>query len=415
MLFAKRLIQVVTVLCGLCLTACQSSNGYLMNGIGAELPARDIESATRLQQIYFDHLCIQAGLGDGGCNLQPFDRSGWTLVVQQGMNDIDRRCDAYLEWLDNQRRSKAPLLSQIGAVQNTTTAIIGLVHPASGAAISVVGQAFGLLTKSVENYQSRLLLVVEGSTVNSVVLRARSDFRGAFSGRSVESKPEAEFVLREYLRRCLPFAIETQINDLSTLGARGIKPDSENSIFQPPVTKFITGTVAARADESVIKVKRPRIVAPDAGEVFGPSADKPIATSLQRAMCVVPADGVIGPQTKFAIAEFERIHNDQADKAGKIDGKLDPEEQNSLQALGDCPAQYQNAAERLLLGDETSMGVLRNLITKRYAGAPANGSLADLRPFIEQWRQELKLSGGPGNLLKGQVTSEFLNRINFFG
>ena len=396
-------------------SGCQSpGQGYLQSGVGADLASKDIVSATKLQKIYFDHLCIQAGLGEGGCNLQPFDKSGWTLVVQQGMNDIDRRCDAYLEWLDNQRRSKAPLLSQIGAVQNTTTAIIGLMHPASGAAISIVGEAFGLLTKSVENYHSRLLMVVEGSTVNSVVLNALHDFRKQVQGRVFASRPDAEYALREYLRRCLPFAIETQINDLSTLGSRGIKATSENSIFQPPVTKFVTGTAPSKPSESVTKVNRRRVVDPDAAVVFGPAADKPISKALQRAMCVVPADGVIGDQTRLAIAEFERVHNDQVESAGKINGNLDPDEQGSLLALGDCPAQYQNAAERLLLDDPTSLGVLRNLVTAKYKDAPANGSLADLRPFIELWRRELGLPGGPGNLLKGQVTSEFLGRIKFF-
>ena len=221
-MFARHFFIALFLSLAVFVSACQSpGNGYLMNGIGAELPARDIESATTLQRKYFNHLCIQAGLGSDGCAFDAFNGQGWTLVVQQGMNDIDRRCDAYLEWLDNQKRSKAPLLSQVNTIKDVTIAVMGFIDPGSSKAIQIVGQAFGLLTRSIENYHSRLLLEIELSTINSVVLRAMGDFRQNFGRRSVASKPEAEYVLREYLRRCLPFAIETQINDLSTLGSRG--------------------------------------------------------------------------------------------------------------------------------------------------------------------------------------------------
>lgn len=217
----------------LLLVGCQSQ-GYLQNGIGSDLSAADIAKATQLQEQYFLHLCKQAG-SPSGCALPVSDQTTWTLIVRQGMNDIDRRCDAYLQWLDDRKRSKGPLLSQINDIGATTTSIMFIVDPNSAAALQIVALAFNLINRSIENYHSRLLDEIESSTINAVVLRARHDFRVATRKNAYSSRPDAEYALRSYLRLCLPFAIETNINDYSTLGSRGITPDENNTINQMPV------------------------------------------------------------------------------------------------------------------------------------------------------------------------------------
>lgn len=234
---------VAIVIAAAALTACGSpTQSYLLNGIGAELPARDIVNATELQRKYFNYLCQQVGLVESSyageapeCILPLENARIWTLIVYQGMNDIDRRCDAYLQWLDDKKRSKGPLISQISTIRTTTEGVIGFTSPNAVKAINVVGLAFQLLTDSIENYHSRLLLEVDSSTVNSIVLRARHKFRQDIRGRQFTNKPESEYLLRSYLRLCLPFAIETNINDYSTLGSLGVSPDGKNSINQTPV------------------------------------------------------------------------------------------------------------------------------------------------------------------------------------
>jgi hypothetical protein len=228
----RRMYGLATAIAAVCLLSACQDTGYLKNGVGSQLPAADIAQSTALQNQYFTHLCNQVGYTN--CSTLPtIDQPMWTLIVRQGMNDIDRRCDAYLEWLDDKKRSRGPWIAQSNAVSATTQAIIQIVSPGS-AAISIVGLAFGLLNQSIENYHSRLLLVVESSTINSVVLRARHDFRVAVQNKTFSNRPDAEYALREYLKRCLPFAIETQINDLSTLGSRGISASEDNTIFQSP-------------------------------------------------------------------------------------------------------------------------------------------------------------------------------------
>lgn len=215
--------------------------GFLSNGIGAKLPASDTVKSAQLLRQYFFSLCAQAELlsdsnGKAVCNLSSAPSRKWTLIVYQGFNDIDRRCDAYLEWLDNKKRSKGPIISQIGSIGATTTGILGITGSATSA-ITIVGLAFDLINKSIENYHSRLILEVDQSTVNSIVLRARHNFREGINGRKFTSKPEAEYVLRSYLRLCLPFAIETNINDYSTFGSLGVSPNRENSINHIPIAQ----------------------------------------------------------------------------------------------------------------------------------------------------------------------------------
>lgn len=253
---ARRAATAAALLVSLLAAACQQNplaSNYAQHGIGSQLPAGDIEKATTLQNRYFQHLCIQAGLPQP-CVLPASSEQAWTLIVRQGMNDIDRRCDAYLEWLDDKKRSKGPLLSQLRDVQSTTTTILAIVDPASAGSLQIVAEAFNLINRSIENYHSRLLDQIESSTINAVVLRARHDFRKATQKNRYSTRPDAEYVLRSYLRLCLPFSIETNINDYSTLGSLGIAPDGENTINQIPV---VGATLRADTPDDSFKPLKP--------------------------------------------------------------------------------------------------------------------------------------------------------------
>jgi hypothetical protein len=407
-------------------SACQSpGNGYLMNGIGAELPARDIASATKMQNAYFNYLCQQAGLTEnsfsdkpGGCNVQPLDEGGWTLIVRQGMNDIDRRCDAYLEWLDNQRRSKGPVLSQIRDVQTATTAIMTAINPGSGAALDIVVQAFGLLSKSVENYQSRLLLAVESSTVNSVVLNALHDFRVQVKTQRMRfaNRPDAEYALREYMRRCLPFAIESQINDLSTLGSQGRDPIGERTVFQEPVG-FTDVSRPSTPATKVGRVDRKRTGIEGAGPKTSEGGDQVIAKNLQKALCISPT-GNFSDRELAGIKVFEDDVYFGQDDQSRADGDLDKEEQNTLLASlkkHACPSGYKNYVESFSLFDKDEVARLRAIIRKKFDGVAADASLHAMRPSIQAWRDELGLNDGKDGFDHDEATHNFLFKIGFFG
>ena len=406
----------------LVLSGCSSpTQSFLLNGIGAELPARDVKNSTELQHKYLNYLCRQAGLpytagADGAphCNLPLHDRGTWTLVVYQGMNDIDRRCDAYLQWLDNKKRSKEPLLSQVSTVRTATEAIIGFSSTNPVAAINIVGQAFQLLTASIENYHSRLLLEVDSSTVNSIVLRGRHNFRQGIQNRQFQNRPEAEHVLRSYLRLCLPFAIETNINDYSTLGSLGVSPDGGNSINQVPVVG-----VALKPDAPVNTKppKRPRPKAPGWEKVSSIVIDPATAKAIQTAICLSASDvdGTYGNRTEAGLKIFESIATTKGFReAGwrQRTVELSRDEINILRNVPGCAAGARNYLENQLL--TTSARTAESVAAKireKYGVADESTGFPQLRANIAAWRVEEQLDNGPDGMFAEQITPDLLGKI----
>ncbi len=414
--------SVCAVLAILILSACNSpSQSFLLNGIGAELPARDVKNSTELQHKYFNYLCRQAGLpytvganGAPHCNLPLHDRGIWTLVVYQGMNDVDRRCDAYLQWLDNKKRSKEPLLSQVSTVRTATEAIIGFSSTNPVAAINIVGQAFQLLTDSIENYHSRLLLEVDSSTVNSIVLRGRHNFRMGIQNRQFQNRPEAEHVLRSYLRLCLPFAIETNINDYSTLGSLGVSPDGGNSINQVPIAG-----VALKPDTQVDTKPppRPRPKAPGWEKVSSIVIDPATAKAIQKAICLTGSDvdGSYGNRTEAGLKIFESIANTKGFReAGwrQQTVELSRDDLNILRNISGCATGARNYLENALL--TTSARTAESVAAKireKYSVADETAGFTQLRSNIAAWRTEEKLDNGPNGMFAEQITPELLGKI----
>lgn len=292
-----RKLSGVILLIPILLAAASCQNGrqnYLTNGIGSELSAPNLPNTESLQDRYFAYLCRQASdsiVAPGStCSV-----SDWNLIAYQGMNDIDRRCDSYLQWLDNRRRSQQPWLSQIGDTAAATSFILTQTDVGTKA-ISIVGQAFQLLTKSIENYHSRLLLEVESSTVNSIVLQGRTDFREYLRDKKISfrNKPEVEHALRSYIRLCLPFAIESKINNYSTLGANGQSPDKGGTLGDLPVLQSAT--------DSLPQVKNP----PNPRNAKTPTEANLTSDqvrTIQKALCV-EVDGAWGAATRAAVVEF---------------------------------------------------------------------------------------------------------------
>lgn len=225
---ALRFVGLVLAVLATALSGCDSPGGgsLLRQGIGTDLSHAGLAQATTLQDRYVALICRQAGLGafasEEGCADQSFRAADWSAFVQAGMNDIDARCDAYLAWLDERRRSAGPILQQISDIRTATTAILALsgvgVDP-----IAIVSAAFGLASGTFTNVNSRLLLQLDQSTVQAVVLSRQTEFRQMLRApdQRIANRPDAIHVLRSYLRICSPFTIETDINTTITTLARG--------------------------------------------------------------------------------------------------------------------------------------------------------------------------------------------------
>jgi hypothetical protein len=237
----------VFILAGICASC---SNLYTRNGVGTDLYWSGLPEATRLQEVYVQHICQQAGLANGAaCSPDAFDSRSWTIFVQAGMNDIDARCDSYLTWLDANRRSREPVLQQLSDMRTATTAILSATG--SGVTpIAIVAASFGLATSSFTNFNSRLIFDLDQSTVQTVVLSRQNEFRQSLP-RAIDNKAAAIYALRSYLRLCMPMTIETQVNTTIKLyesgGTRALQsanPMIDAGLVKSPVIRDARAPIA---------------------------------------------------------------------------------------------------------------------------------------------------------------------------
>ncbi len=115
-----------------------------------------------------------------------------------------------------------------------TSGIMG-VAGAGTQAIAIVATAFGLAGQSYANWNSRLLLDVDHSTVQAVVFGRQQQYRtdNASLIGAVSDRPGAIYLLRQYLRLCMPITIETQINITATLVAK----NTSESVIKAPLVQ----------------------------------------------------------------------------------------------------------------------------------------------------------------------------------
>ncbi len=234
-----RFVATAFVCAGVLLTAAAcdpTDKHYFTQGVGTRLSSDDVAAEanqTSLQNAYVEQICRQAGLqptpagAEVASCIGPDPRTTWTLFVQAGMNDIDQRCDAYLTWLDEFKRSRDPILNQITQT-GTATGNVLLAAGAHQVPITIVANAFGLAGQTFTNLGSSLILELPHSTVQAVVLGRQKDIRDEVFGTpdvpaqiAIVSRPAAIYVLRSYLRLCMPMTIETEVNNTATTLARG--------------------------------------------------------------------------------------------------------------------------------------------------------------------------------------------------
>jgi len=180
-------------------------------GAGVDLYTANQATQAELLNQYIAFICAQAGSGCGG---------NWTAFVQAGMNDIDQRCDGFLTWLDARRRDREPVIAEISAI-NTAVHAIMTVTGSSPKSLDIVTAAFGLASATYANWNSRLLIAVSQSTVQEVVYNSQGQFREKIKNDLVPDQPTAIYLLRNYLRLCMPTTIEATFNTSTVLVQRG--------------------------------------------------------------------------------------------------------------------------------------------------------------------------------------------------
>jgi|SRR5947209_4105476 len=326
---------------------------YYHDGIGSELLGAESVAASANLDAYVGLLCLQAGLprvinADGTvfCAIDN-SSSSWALVVQAGMNDIDGRCDAYLGWLDDKRRSNEPFLKQLAA---TSAATLGILDATSAGvkAITITGIAFGLAANTFTNVNARILSL-EQSTVQVVVIDSQQKYRLNNLPSTVDSRPAAIHYLRNYLRICLPFSIETAVNNTVAVFHRaGPEALPENTIFTRKVRTSSTQRFGRQPEG-------PRNPAPDILDPHEQNLSREQIRGFQLALCQTD-DGILGrsgSDTRAAIRIY-LAEIGEPSETGAVTRRAAILLARAVKAVGDC-----KTSTKLAAADRTPAGVGR--------------------------------------------------------
>ena len=321
------------------------SEQYFREGVGVTLNSGQLAQATQLQDEYIYYICRQAGGFNEAAAAGPSCAgTDWTTFTVAGMNDIDQRCDAYLDWLDAQRRDRTPVLAQIAAMGAATSGIMG-VAGAGTQAIAIVATAFGLAGQSYANWNSRLLLDVDHSTVQALVYRRQQQYRQSIYNIAVPSRASAIYLLRGYLRLCMPITIETDINNTVTLAQSGVP----GSVIEAPLVR----PIPLLTPREIARTRIPEVNKPAGGlspPVPRPTVGPEFIRQVQLALCVPKKDGVLGGDTVQAIQTYLQAKGKSVPK--NIDAlSLQPVLQDAIDDVGDCRKKgFKNAYEVAAFG-----------------------------------------------------------------
>jgi hypothetical protein len=285
------------------------------DGVGAKLQWSNLSEETQLLNDYVSLICQQADLvrvyRDGTIPECRPSGAEWAIFVQAGMNDIDRRCDGFLNYIDYLRRSRVHWLNQLTQTLAATSTVMGATG-ASAKSMEIVTAAFGLAANSLTNSTERLLTLAEHSTVQSVVLGEQRKFRIDVRtlGPQINNRPAAIHTLRNYLRICMPMTIEQQINSTVTIYQQGGMVALDRKDAMPLID--VRGTVGSA-------------VIGNAGQQFQyqpppvQNAQRLFMAQVQRSLCVQPANGNVGPATRAAIVDYMAVTKGMALKADQLD------------------------------------------------------------------------------------------------
>jgi hypothetical protein len=204
-------ISLVVLLC-----SCGPEDAYrsYIGAVGPDLYSQRTINNSALLDTYIGIICHDAGLAKSGTCLIG-GPSDWALFVDQGIYDIDERCDTFLDRLYYKDQTFDPIMTQIADLRTFTAAALEATK-ATKMAVSIVGAAFSLSESSFRNARASLLEALDPTTVKTIVFRRQQQIKKEIYGAKIASKPQALHALRAYLRVCMPFTIEMEANALLT-------------------------------------------------------------------------------------------------------------------------------------------------------------------------------------------------------
>jgi hypothetical protein len=383
---------------------------FFRYGIGTDLYSEDIVQTTQLQDIYLTELCRQAlpvvSTTDGQCLTAVPNSSGWNLIVQAGLNDVDRRCDSYLAWLDDRRRTNNAVLKELGDITVASQAIMRVAGVGANP-ITLAGLAFGLAANTFTNVNSRLLLEVDKTTVQTLVLRRREAYRLQLQGMVVDNRPAAIHALRSYLTICTPYTIETDINSTITVFQVG----GAAALNRPPLinAETVRSTTFVRAREPMPVRQFPDKVA--VGTAF--------ITNVQLALCLPTVNGIAGESTIAAIRQYlQAIPKPVPETIDPTSAELRPILQKAVSEVRECNTLgFKNAFEVgrygvAQSGAQKSITRLQNRMAAFLAVLQSTVTVQPTGKFDEQTRAAIReirrLTGTTGDQIDAPLAAKIL-------
>jgi hypothetical protein len=194
-----------------------------------------------------------------------------------------------------------------------------------------------LAANTFTNVNARILSL-EQTTVQAVVLDTQRRYRANNPTTAVTSRPEAIYYLRNYLRICLPFSIETSVNATVTAfhrsGADALKSEalfSRQLIFDPNQPFDLPGLPPPNGLPG----------ARTAFERTSPLVTPALIISIQKTLCVNSVDGLLGAATRTAIGDFFVGLGLKSKSGGRIEAlsaNVYVVLQRAIVKFPDCPA-----------------------------------------------------------------------------
>ena len=231
------------------------------------------------------------------------------------------------------------------------------------------------------NYNSRLLFEIDTSTVQALVLGRQRDFREGLTRIAFNNKPAVEDALRSYLRICLPFTIETEVNNVITVfqrtGGDAPTPLISAETSAASVAASRTFTMAPLTSRQPVNLVKQRAELPKSDRVEALFLAKGFTDddvdAVQDALCV--SRGPVGPKTRTGVLIFEEFMGDLPEV--KEDGKITDQGEftallTSQQGPSTCDkARFRNIFEyKTLNRPEALRGFILILNSKVAAGEP---------------------------------------------
>lgn len=418
---------VLCIILGVAIAGCTANpNSRQFVGAGVDLYTARTDRDTERLQAYIHALCRQAGLAvvreQGTYCPSQMPGNYYPVLVRTGFNDIDLRCDRYLNYIDVKRIEALQFKGGLSATQT----LLGVVS--SGDTLRYVVAAFGFADSIYDRANISMLAALESSTIKTLVYKRQKAFRAESAARPAGDRAAMIFALRNYLAICTPQTIVLKANTFSRDPASG----TDAAIREDYKEQFAAQNTLRATDPVNVRPPRPApptpIQCPGCGALF--TSDFANATTAdvklaQRLLCQ-PPDGVAGNSTLAAVRMFEMIY--APDPVVSRDGKLSESELGFLGADKACEGEeyrtFWNPYEASTYANnpaalEPFIVALNRAHPGTNVDPKATFASAELRAKIASARAALNmrisLPTRAGIDPNGQLTVDFENRIIALG